>query len=52
MHLAAWNKTADIVIMITISLNTRGFGAYLTKYAPNEGTQYHRGHTIAENYCR
>ena len=32
MHLDAWYKSLAFAIMITISINTRGFGAFLTKY--------------------
>ena len=32
MHQAARNKSTGFVIMITISVNTRGSGALLTKY--------------------
>ena len=32
MHLDAWYKSTDFVIMITIAINLRGFGAFLTKY--------------------
>ena len=36
MHLAAWNKSTDIAITITISINMIGFGAFLTKYTDNK----------------
>ena len=31
MHLDAWYKSMRFSIMITISINTRGLGVYLTK---------------------
>ena len=30
------NKSTDLAIMIAISINTRGFGAFLTKYTYNK----------------
>ena len=36
MHLDAWYKSMDFDIIITISINTRGFGAFLTKYKYNK----------------
>ena len=35
MHLDEWYKSTDFAIMITISINTRGFGAFFTKYMYN-----------------
>ena len=32
MHLDAGHKSTDFDIMITISINTREFGVFLTKY--------------------
>ena len=36
MHLDAWHKSIEFAIMISISINTRGFGAFLTKYTYNK----------------
>ena len=36
MHLDAWYKSMDYAVMITISINTSGFGAFLTKYTCNK----------------
>ena len=35
MHLDAWYKSTDFAIIITITVNARGFGAFLTKYMYN-----------------
>ena len=36
MHLDAWYKSMDFAIMITISINTREYGAFLTKSVYNK----------------
>ena len=38
MNLDAWYKSTDFAIMITISVNTGGFGAFLTNCAYNKYT--------------
>ena len=36
MHQDAWDKSTDFAIMIAVSINTRLFGAFLTKYKFNK----------------